>query len=103
MKTVKDVTHLQDSKSTQIHRPFPPPVFDHLQYANTEGEVKVTQYEYYAAVHDTGYPEPFVLLVGCEDSTTVTTKLYSFTLNRLETHLIYFLEVGFGTRIVSDS
>jgi len=30
------------------------------------------------------------------------TKLYSFTLNRLETHLIYFLEVGIGTRIVSD-
>jgi len=30
------------------------------------------------------------------------TKLYSFTLNRLETHLIYFLEVDIGTRIVSD-
>jgi len=38
MITVKDVTHLQDSKSIQIHRPFPPPVFDHLQYANMEGE-----------------------------------------------------------------
>ena len=38
MITVKEVTHLQDSKSTQIHRPFPPPVFDHLQYANVEGE-----------------------------------------------------------------
>jgi len=32
----------------------------------------VMQYEYYAAVHDTGYLEPFVLLVGCEDSTTIT-------------------------------
>jgi len=33
----------------------------------------VMQYEYYAAVHDTGYLEPYILFVGCEDSTTVTT------------------------------
>ena len=39
MITVKEVTRLQDSRSTQIHGPFPPPVFDHLQYANMEGEV----------------------------------------------------------------
>jgi len=38
MTTVKEVKHLQDLKSTQVHRPFPPPVFDHLQYANIEGE-----------------------------------------------------------------
>jgi len=24
--------------SSLVPRPFPPPVFDHLQYANTEGE-----------------------------------------------------------------
>ena len=38
MITVKEVTHLQDWKSTQIHRPFLHPVFDHWQYANMEGE-----------------------------------------------------------------
>ena len=63
----------------------------------------VVQYEYYAVTYNisTGSDDkPFVLLVGCEDSTTITTALSNFTLNRLETQLICIS--GTGTRFLSD-
>ena len=50
----------------------------------------VVEYEYYAVTYDYRAPPscyPFALLVGCEDSTTITsTGQSSFTLNRLETN-----------------
>ena len=62
----------------------------------------VKQYEYYAASYDSDDTSNkyFVLLVGCENSTTVTTAESSFTLNRLETHLMYSSNTG--TRVVTD-
>jgi len=61
----------------------------------------VMQYEYYAVTYDSeGSGKPFVLLVGCENSTTITTVESSFTLNRLETYLMFIS--GTGARIVSD-
>ena len=66
----------------------------------------VMQYEYYAVNYDrpqsSEYPtcKPFVLLVGCEDSTTITTAVFKFTLNRLETRLM--IDAITGTRVVTD-
>ena len=66
----------------------------------------VMQYEYYAVNYDrpqsSEYPtcKPFVLLVGCEDSTTITTAVFKFTLNRLETRLM--IDAKTGTRVVTD-
>ena len=48
----------------------------------------VDKYEYYGIT----YPEPYytsdMLLVGCEDNTTITTPSTTITLNQLETFLI---------------
>ena len=65
-------------------------------------QLPVMQYEYYAVTYSSskGTSKPFVLLVGCENSTTVTTVESSFTLNRLETYLMFIS--GTGARIVSD-
>ena len=61
----------------------------------------VMQYEYYAVTYDLNqFGKPFLLLVGCEDSTTITTVLSDFTLNRLETYLMFI--TGTGARIVSN-
>ena len=66
----------------------------------------VMQYEYYAVNYDrpqsSEFPtcKPFVLLVGCEDSTTITTAVFKFTLNRLETRLM--IDAKTGTRVVTD-
>ena len=66
----------------------------------------VMQYEYYAVnYHDPQSatpPEckPFVLLVGCENSTTINTAVSKFTLNRLETYLM--IDAKTGTRVVTD-
>ena len=67
----------------------------------------VVEYEYYAVTYDYSAPPscyPFALLVGCEDSTTITsTGQSSFTLNRLETYLLHIPGVGrIGTRFVTD-
>ena len=61
----------------------------------------VQQYEYYAVTYDLSSKyKPFVLLVGCENSTTITTAVSKFTLNRLETYLMS--DVNTGARVVSD-
>ena len=61
----------------------------------------VQQYEYYAVTYDLSFTyKPFVLLVGCENSTTITTVVSKFTLNRLETYLIS--EINTGARFISD-
>ena len=62
----------------------------------------VMQYEYYGVSYDAeetsnGY---FVLLVGCENSTSVSTAMSKFTLNRLETRLMFSSNTG--TRVVTD-
>ena len=62
----------------------------------------VMQYEYYGVSYDAeetsnGY---FVLLVGCENSTSISTAMSKFTLNRLETYLMYSSNTG--TRVVTD-
>ena len=65
----------------------------------------VMQYEYYAVNYDrpqsSEFPtcKPFVLLVGCEDSTTITTAVFKFTLNRLETRLM--IDAKTGTREIT--
>ena len=65
----------------------------------------VVEYEYYPVNYEYDHPpsyNPFALLVGCEDSTTITiTGQSSFTLNRLETHLLYIFS-NVGTRVVTD-
>lgn len=62
----------------------------------------VVEYEYFAATYDLSYQsyKPFVLLVGCENSTTITTAVSKFTLNRLETYLM--IDAKTGTRVVTD-
>ena len=63
----------------------------------------VLQYEYYAVTYQSATPpkcKPFVLLVGCEDSTTITTAVFKFTLNRLETYLL--IDAKTGTRVLTD-
>ena len=61
----------------------------------------VQQYEYYAVTYSAyRYYTPFALLVGCEDSTTITTVPFQFTLNRLETYLMS--DITTGARIVTD-
>ena len=65
-------------------------------------QLPVMQYEYYAVTYSSSkdYGNPFVLLVGCENSTAITTVVSNLTLNRLETYLIFIS--GTGARIVSD-
>ena len=62
----------------------------------------VMQYEYYAVSYDSDDTSDkyFVLIVGCENSTTINTAVSKFTLNRLETHLMYSSNTG--TRVVTD-
>ena len=63
----------------------------------------VVEYEYFAVTyHEFNYQsyKPFVLLVGCENSTTITTAVSKFTLNRLETYLM--IDAKTGTRVVTD-
>ena len=62
----------------------------------------VTEYEYYAASYDSEDTSDkyFLLLVGCENSTTVTTAESNFILNRLETYLMFTSNTG--TRVVTD-
>ena len=64
----------------------------------------VVQYEYYAVNYlslPSDRSQSFVLLVGCENSTTITTSQSIFTLNRLETYLMYNSVTG--TKIVADN
>ena len=63
----------------------------------------VVEYEYFAVTYyEFSYQsyKPFVLLVGCENSTTITTAVSKFTLNRLETYLM--IDAKTGTRVVTD-
>ena len=62
----------------------------------------VVEYEYLAVTYEFSYQsyKPFVLLVGCENSTTITTAVSKFTLNRLETYLM--IDAKTGTRVVTD-
>ena len=63
--------------------------------------LSVQQYEYYAVTYHASTDfRPFVLLVGCENSTTITTVPFTFTLNRLETKLMSNIKPG--ARIVTD-
>ena len=48
----------------------------------------VDEYEYYGITYPGPYYTSDMLLVGCEDNTTITTPSATITLNRLETYLI---------------
>ena len=60
----------------------------------------VVGYEYFAVTYESENSSynPFVLLVGCENSTTINTAVSKFTLNRLETYLM--INATTGTRVV---
>ena len=62
----------------------------------------VVGYEYFAVTYESENSSynPFVLLVGCENSTTINTAVSKFTLNRLETYLM--INATTGTRVVTD-
>ena len=62
----------------------------------------VDQYEYYALTYHgvTDIPST-ILIVACEDNTTVTTPLTTVTLNRQQTYLIREFRDLSGTRVVS--
>ena len=63
----------------------------------------VDQYDYYAiGYHDSINAPSTILLVGCEDDTTITTSSNTFILDRQETHLISSLSELTGTKISSD-
>ena len=62
----------------------------------------VDQYEYYALTYHgvTTIPST-ILIVACEDNTTITTPLTTITLNRQQTYLIREFRDLSGTRVVS--
>ena len=64
----------------------------------------VDEYEYYAVTatpHNDNLPS-YILLVGCEDDTTITVSSTNFTLNRLETYLIESPNDQTGKKVVSN-
>ena len=64
----------------------------------------VDEYEYYAvtAKPDTNNFPSYILLVGCEDDTTISVSSTTFTLNRLETYLIESPNDQTGKKVVSN-
>jgi len=62
----------------------------------------VDQYEYYALTyHGISHVPSTILMVACEDNTTITTPSTTVTLNRQQTYLIRELRDLSGTRVVS--
>ena len=62
----------------------------------------VDQYEYYALTyHGISTSPSAILIVACEDNTTVTTPSNTITLNRQQTYLIWEFRDLSGTRVVS--
>ena len=61
----------------------------------------VDQYEYYALTYHASTLPSNILIVACEDNTTVTTPSTTVTLNRQQTYLISKLGDLSGTRVVS--
>ena len=62
----------------------------------------VDQYEYYALTYNglPRYPST-ILIVACEDNSTITTPSTTITLNRQQTYLIREFQDLSGTRVVS--
>ena len=66
-------------------------------------QLAVDQYEYYAiSYHGFGQYSSQLLLVGCEDNTTINSTSTIITLNQMETYLYEMSSDITGTRIVSD-
>ena len=61
----------------------------------------VDQYEYYALTYHASTWPSNILIVACEDNTTVTTPSTTTTLNRQQTYLIKDTRDLSGTRVVS--
>ena len=61
----------------------------------------VDQYEYYALTYHASSLPSNILIVACEDNTTVTTPSTTVTLNRQQTYLIKDTRDLSGTRVVS--
>jgi len=64
----------------------------------------VNQYEYYALTYHgiTGHPhESTILIVACEDNTTITTPSATVQLNRQQTYLIREFRDLSGTKVIS--
>ena len=62
----------------------------------------VDQYEYYALTyHGVSIRQSTILIVACEDNTTITTSSSIITLNRQQTYLIRELRDLSGARVVS--
>ena len=61
----------------------------------------VDQYEYYALTYHASSLPSNILIVACEDNTTITAPSTTVTLNRQQTYLISKLGDLSGTRVVS--
>ena len=62
----------------------------------------VDQYEYYGMTYDNTRWESQLLIVGCEDNTTISIASTTITLNQMETYLHETSNDNTGTRIVSN-
>ena len=62
----------------------------------------VDQYEYYGITYDYSYGSSQLLLVGCEDKTTINIASITITLNEMETYLLETSDDNTGTRIISN-
>ena len=62
----------------------------------------VDQYEYYALTyHGVSFRPSTILIVACEDNTTITTPSTTITLNRQQTYIFREFSDLSGTRVVS--
>ena len=65
----------------------------------------IDEYEYYVVTYQ-GVPDQLpatILLVGCEDDTTITVPSTTITLNKQETYLVESFSDLTGTRIAADN
>jgi len=61
----------------------------------------VDQYEYYALTYHANIWASNILIIACEDNTTITTPSITVTLNKQQTYLISDIRDLSGTRVVS--
>ena len=79
------------------YRPFTSDAFLALPCERTA----VDQYEYYALTYHASTLPSNILIVACEDNTTITTPSTTITLNMQQTYLIRDTRDLSGTRVVS--